>query len=52
MKISRKEVKESRYWLRLVETNGEKELEKERLKLEEESKELLKILSSILVKTQ
>ena len=48
VKISRKESKESRYWLRPVETGGGDDLEKERDALIQESTELLKILSAIL----
>ena len=52
VKISRKESKESRYWLRLVETNGKKEQEKERKDLEREATELMKIFGAILQKSQ
>jgi len=52
VKISRKEAKESRYWLRLVETNGKKEQEKERKDLEKEATELMKIFGAILQKSQ
>jgi len=48
VKISRKESKESRYWLRLVEIGESAELAKERADLIQESTELLKILSAIL----
>ena len=51
VKIYRKEAKESRYWLRLVEGNGE-EFEKQKLILINESTELLKIFSSIVEKSQ
>jgi four helix bundle protein len=51
LKIARKESKESRYWLRLVDTQGANELEVVRVKLIQESTELLKILSAILNKT-
>mgnify|MGYP003566072752 CR=1 FL=1 len=37
IKICRKEAKESRYWLRLVDTDGDSELEKERVALEGEA---------------
>lgn len=49
IRISRKEAKESRYWLNLF-ANLETELEKERDVLVEESVELIKILSAILKK--
>jgi len=52
IKISRKESKESRYWLRLVDTGDDAELERHRGGLIQESTELLKILSSILQKTE
>lgn len=44
MRISRKESKEARYWLNLVQTSNEQE-EKIRLKLIQESTELLRIFS-------
>jgi len=50
IKISRKEVKESRYWLRLVDTNNDPELEKGRKELIREATELMKIFGSILEK--
>lgn len=52
LKISRKEAKESRYWLRLVDTGDDPEMERERGDLIQESSELLKIFSSILVKSE
>lgn len=51
-KISRKEVKESRFWLRLVDMKGNDELEKERQMLITESTELMMILGSIIRKTE
>ncbi len=52
IKISRKEAKESAYWLRLaVETNSE-EYTKDGNKLSNEATELKKILSSILEKSK
>jgi four helix bundle protein len=51
-KISRKESKESRYWLRLIDLANDPELEKERALLIQESTELLKIFSPILNKTE
>ena len=50
IKICRKEAKESRYWLRLVDTNDE-ELEDERKELEQEATELTNIFGSILRKS-
>ena len=52
IKICRKESKESRYWLRLVDTEGEPELEKERDCLINESTELMNIFGSILQKSK
>lgn len=51
IKICRKESKESRYWLLLVDINNNQELEKERQKLVKESTELMMILSSIMRKS-
>ena len=50
IKICRKEVKESRYWLKLLEIEKVKEIE--RLILIKESTELLKIFSKIIEKTK
>ena len=52
IKIARKEAKESRYWLRLLDTCDDLELDQELAGLIQESTELLKILSSILQKSQ
>jgi four helix bundle protein len=52
IKIYRKEAKESRYWLRLVDTNGNSELEKEREALETEARELTHIFGSIVTKSK
>jgi four helix bundle protein len=52
VKISRKEAKESRLWLRLVDTQGKQELENERLQLLKEGLELQKILGSIVEKSK
>jgi four helix bundle protein len=49
-RIARKEAKESRYWLRLIDTLGNKEVEETRKRLEQEANELLKILSAIINK--
>ena len=51
IKISRKESKESRYWLRLIDTGDNKDLEMARKKLINESTELMKIFSSIMRKS-
>lgn len=50
LKISRKEAKETIYWLNLVSTHNDKVLEEIRLKLISEAKELRKILSAIINK--
>ena len=52
IKICRKEAKESRYWLRLVDTDGKEELEKQRETLENEARELTHIFGSIVTKTK
>jgi four helix bundle protein len=52
IKICRKEVKESRYWLQLIETNGGNEQEIERQDLIRESTELMNIFGSILQKSK
>lgn len=52
IKICRKEAKESRYWLRLVDTGDSEILEQERNLYIKESKELTKIFGSILEKTK
>ncbi len=51
-KICRREAKESRYWLRLVDTGGSTELEQERKELEEEASELTHIFGSIVTKSE
>jgi len=50
IKICRKEAKESRFWLKLLDTQQDLDLQKERIKLEKEADELLKIFSSIVQK--
>ena len=52
VKISKKEVKESRYWLRLIDVGNSKETEKERQGLMNETTELMKIFGSILEKSK
>ena len=52
IKISRKESKESRYWLRLVDTQEDARLDAERDRLIQESSELTRIFSSILHKSE
>lgn len=50
VKICRKEAKETRYWLQLVEA-GTSELESARIKLLNEATEIMKIFGSIVEKT-
>lgn len=50
IKISRKEAKESRYWLRLLDIEENSESEKERCVLISEAGELTKIFGSIVEK--
>ncbi len=52
IKICRKEAKESRYWLRLIDTSDELAQENERKDLEKEATELMNILGSILRKSK
>lgn len=52
IKICRKEAKESRYWLRLVDTGGKNDLEKEGESLEAEARELTHIFGSIVTKSK
>ena len=51
IKISRKEAKESRYWLRLIDINQNNELESKREVLIDEATELMKIFGAILQKS-
>jgi four helix bundle protein len=52
IKICRKEAKERKYWLRLVDTNNDTELEKEGKDLENEAHELTCIFGSIVTKNE
>ena len=52
IKICRKEAKESRYWLRLIDPYDELEQESERKGLENEASELMNIFGSILRKSE
>jgi len=52
MKISRKEAKEARYWLRLLDLGAGGELGRERELLVREASELLSIFSAIVSKTE
>lgn len=51
-KICRKEAKESRYWLRLVDTNNNLQLEKEGQELIQETTELMNIFGAIIRKSE
>ncbi len=52
IKICRKEAKESRYWLRLIDISGNGEHEEERKALIQEASELMNIFGSILRKSE
>lgn len=52
IKICRKEAKESRYWLRLIEVSKDDGVEKSRQLLFNEATELMKIFGSIVEKTR
>ena len=52
IKISRKEAKESRYWLRLLDTAGRESLEETRGSLVREATELMNILGAIVRKSE
>ena len=52
IKIARKEAKESRYWLNLIDVGQDERLKQLRLELEKEATELMLILSSIMRKSE
>jgi four helix bundle protein len=52
IKICRKEAKESRYWLRLIDVGGDSTLEKYRCDLVQEATELTSVLGAILRKSE
>lgn len=52
VKICRKETKETIYWLKLINTNNNLELDKERNNLINEATELMKIFGAIIEKTK
>jgi four helix bundle protein len=52
VRIARKEAKESRHWLRLLDTGGTPEVERERDAPIQETVELIRIFSAILLKFQ
>ncbi len=51
IKICRKEAKESKYWLRLIDVDGNIDLDKKRNELIQESIELMNIFGSIIRKS-
>ena len=51
IKISRKEAKERRYWLQLLDVGDDKRAEQERLDLAQESTELMNIFGAIINKS-
>src|SRR3990167_8047516 len=51
-KISRKEAKESIYWLKLIDIDRDSELEKERVALAQEATELMNIFGAIIRKSE
>ena len=52
IKICRKEAKESRYWLKLIDTFDEPKQENERKSLVKEATELMNIFGAILSKSK
>ena len=52
IKICRKEAKESAYWLKLIDSENDPELERERHELIQEATELTSIFGSILRKSE
>ncbi len=52
IKISRKEAKESRFWLNLVDVGSDRRLVLQRQELEEEASAFIKIFSAILSKVE
>ena len=52
IKICRKEAKESRYWLKLIDTDNDPALDSERDALIQESTELMNIFGAILQKSK
>lgn len=52
IKICRKEAKESRYWLRLIDVGDDATVEKDRLDLMKEATELTNIFGAIFRKSE
>mgnify|MGYP001582839359 FL=1 len=51
IKICRKEAKETKYWLEIIDTGNDKSLENEKMQLLKESTELMMIMSAIMRKS-
>src|SRR3990170_7445693 len=51
IKICRKEAKETKYWLEIIDTNNDKVIENEKRKLLNEATELIMIMSAIMRKS-
>jgi len=51
IKICRKEAKETKYWLEIIDTNNDKVIENEKRKLLNEATELMMIMSAIMRKS-
>lgn len=52
IKLCRKEAKESRYWIKLIDIESDEALNKIKFELENETTELMKIFGSIVTKSQ
>jgi four helix bundle protein len=52
VRVSRKETKETAFWLRLVDTRDDPQLEKNRGELVSECNELIRIMTSIIKKRE
>ena len=52
VRVCRKEAKESNYWLKLINTNGNIEQENEKKKLIQEATELMNIFGAIIKKSE
>ena len=52
MRMSRKEAKESRYFIRLIDPGNDDDVQEEQKELVQEAKELVSILSAILKKSE
>lgn len=52
IKLCRKEAKESRFWIKLIDIENDKTLSKMKFELDKETTELMKIFGSIVTKSQ